>query len=494
MIIKYKTNFNQQTFIIVTIILFSCFLRILYIYQFDGYFDDWNFFFTVDPNVSDDITWQRHYFGDRGDGGILPEDYPWVFTYFTKYYLKIIGYSVENILYFLFFFSFCSFFFLLKICNYFTRSYDLKILVTFLFGINLFLIRETQAFRPHSLSILLSLISLYYFFKIFLKNKYHYKNISIYIFSTVVLLLVWPLNLAFFFGQIGILFFFLIQNNFQKSLEIFLIVSIILILYLLLNANYLEYQVLKKTWHYTQLDYKFFFNYFFRSFFGSIIMGGIMLILFVYFFINDLKDLLNKSNRKIISVIKYLNIEHFFLIIIFIIYLSMITYTLIRASVMAPKYILVLLPLILVWTSVKIINYEKKNLKTLIIILMIVNSIIFWKDIPISRPPIKELISILVENGTKNIITTESLVFNQFSENYNSALKHNIKFYNIKDINKIKISQKHIAFVCMNNPRFAVGSLKKKDEDKCKNIKNNNNIIIIKEQRITDFIIYFAKI
>ena len=67
----------------------------------DDYFDDWNFFYTVDPNISNSQTWQRHYFGDRGDGAILKEAFPWNFSYFTKYFLKFTEYTIETTHYFL---------------------------------------------------------------------------------------------------------------------------------------------------------------------------------------------------------------------------------------------------------------------------------------------------------------------------------------------------------------------------------------------------------
>ena len=59
-------NFNKN--IIYFIFFISLVLHLVYLFQFDDYYDDWNFFFTVDPNISNSETWQRHYFGDRGDG------------------------------------------------------------------------------------------------------------------------------------------------------------------------------------------------------------------------------------------------------------------------------------------------------------------------------------------------------------------------------------------------------------------------------------------
>ena len=86
--------FSNKKLIIYLILLFGVALKILYVYQFDDYYDDWNFLYTVDPNISNEETWKR-YFGDRGDW-FLPEDFPYYFAFLVKFFLKIVGYSVEN--------------------------------------------------------------------------------------------------------------------------------------------------------------------------------------------------------------------------------------------------------------------------------------------------------------------------------------------------------------------------------------------------------------
>ena len=54
----------KSKYIIFIIILFGVALRLIYLNQLDDYYDDWNFLFTVDPNISNEITWVRYY-GDR---------------------------------------------------------------------------------------------------------------------------------------------------------------------------------------------------------------------------------------------------------------------------------------------------------------------------------------------------------------------------------------------------------------------------------------------
>ena len=98
----------------------------LYLYSFDDYFDHWNFFYTVDSNISNQETWQRHYHGDKGDY-FMREAFPWVFTYFTKYVLKFIGYSVENTHYFLLSFSIISIFIFYKLSDFLSKDFNIII-------------------------------------------------------------------------------------------------------------------------------------------------------------------------------------------------------------------------------------------------------------------------------------------------------------------------------------------------------------------------------
>ena len=56
-----KNLFSDKKFLLFSIILLGIFLKIYYVYQFDDYFDDWNFLYTVDPNISNEQTWKRYY-------------------------------------------------------------------------------------------------------------------------------------------------------------------------------------------------------------------------------------------------------------------------------------------------------------------------------------------------------------------------------------------------------------------------------------------------
>lgn len=489
-------NFNKN--IIYFIFFISLVLHLVYLFQFDDYFDDWNFFFTVDPNISNSETWQRHYFGDRGDGSFLKEAFPWNFSYFVKYFLKLAGYKVEHIHYFFFLFSVLSYLVFYKIINLITKDYRFIFFVSILFASNLFLIRELNSFRPHSLVLFLSLLSNYYFILIFIKNQSKNSNISFYLISTLLMLSFWPHSLALLGGHFVFLFIIFIKKK-TNFLSLFCIPLIILILYILLNYNYLFYVSFDNNWSYTPFNLTFFINFFFRSFFGSLAFGGIMLFIFSFYLIKEIIINLNLYKKKNFLSIPFLdiNIKNFILINIITIYFTVLFYSVFKESVIAAKYFLILIPLIVIWVSLKIIENKKNYIYNFIIILTILNSVYFWDDLPIDRPPMREALKIIKNLNIKKIYTTESLVFNNYLSNYSYAIKNKLIINNLENI-KEKDTATNFAILCLNYPRFAFGdsnlNFAKFDEPKCSEILTNKNLDVINKIYIPDFLIIISKL
>lgn len=486
-----QNNLNKIIFYLIIII--GIFLQLFYLFQFSDYYDDWNFLFTVDPNISNSETWKRHYYGDRGDG-VLKEAFPWNFTYFTKYILKFIGYSVEKTHYFLLFFSIISYYFFYKIISLFSKNIKFINLIFILFTTNLFLIRELNSFRPHSLTIFLSLLSIYFFILIFINNISKKKYYFAYLVSTLLMLSFWPHTLALFGGQcIFILICYLVKK--KNFFLYFTPPFIIMALYTLLNYKYLLYLAVDNSWSYTPLNLNFFTNFFFRSFFGSIIFGGFMLLIFSIYLIKEIRVSLRdyKTCEFIKLPIFQINIKNFLLINILSIYIVSIGYSLLKESVMAPKYLLILIPLIIFWISIKVSENKTNFVYFLIIIFSIINCIYFWKDLPIKRPPMREVLKIVNKEEIRTIYTTESIVFNNYLSQYNTAIENQIKVFKLEDFTK-KHQNKKLAILCLNYPRFAVGnSYINQEEQKCVNIQNNKNFKVIKKIQIPDFLIYIIK-
>ena len=492
-------KYIDKKYFIFPLLFLGAYLRIIYLIELDDYYDDWNFFFTVDPNISYEDTWVR-YFGYRqplgsyniDDWNKVGEDFPYYFAFLTKYILMVIGYSVEKVHYFLLFFSICSLIVVTKISDLFTSDLNFKILTLFLFITNLYLIKDINALRPHALTIFLTLLSLYYFILIYFKNKITYKNIFCFSLITLCYLLIWPLNLSFFAGQLVVLSLMYFNNSFKNTKVLILPSIIIIIIYLILNFHYLNYQVIDKSEHYTPFQIKFFTNYFFNIFFGSIYFGGLMLLMFTYFGFNFFKKKLKKNKFNFILFFKEKKIEDSFLIIIITIYILIILYSIFRAPVMAAKYVPFLVPIIIFWISYKIYSLDNKIIYYGIILFSILNIILFWGKIQIDRPPIKEVLNQLKESDTKQIFTTEGAVFNHFLNNYDLSLKNNLEFKKFEE-NNSKFLPKEFWFLCLNNARFRIGENQLPDDEKCYSFKRFDELNLVKTIRLPDILIHKIK-
>ena len=467
---------NKNHFYITVIILFGITLRYLYFTNVDAWFDEWNVLYTVDPNISNEDTWKRYY-GERGDYYILPEYYPPIFAFLLKVFLKIFGYTVENARLFSVIFGSCSLFLVFYLAKIFL-NFKYSIISTSLLSLNLFLIWQSSEIRPHSFVIFFSLLSIIYFLKILNKIKFSQnKNHStIYIVSSIILLSSWPFALTIFFGKIIFLFHKFIVNK-KINFSLFLYVIIILISYLVINNEYLIYHLAREE-HYTKLYLNFFYNYHFRSFFGSIFLGGIFLIIFVLMIILNLKRIIKKSEN-----------ENLLLFIILFSYILTVIYSIISAPVISPKYIIFILPLIVIWSFAKIKKLKSKFENYFLIFLLLVtlsNCIINFRNIPIDRPPTKEALKIISDSETKNILSPDGTVLINFISINKLFIESGLSIY---DSRKNNFTKKSFWFLCLNNPRFAVGDNNFPDEKKCTYFDNIDQFFLKKEIKITDYIL-----
>ena len=472
MIKKLYKKKTIQYFLIIFFI--GCLFRYLYFIQLDGWFDEWNMLYTIDPNISNDYTWKRYY-GDRGDG-FLPEYYPPLNAFLLKYILKIFGYSVENTRLISLIFGCFSIYLVFYLSNILTTTKN-SLTISILYSLNLFLIWQSSEIRPHSFVVFFALLSIIFFFK--LENKKFKSNefdFLTYAAISLILLSSWPFTLIIFFSKL----LYFIQKIFLKrnlNKNIFLTLLLIILLYVLINFEYLIYH-LNRDEHYTKLYFSFFYSYHFRSFFGSIMLGGIFLIIFSFLFVTNVKNILNNNNK--INLI---------IITIILSYLLTILYSLIGASVISPKYIIFIVPLIIIWIIITITNNQYKFKNHLIIFLILISTInlfLNFKNNPIDRPPTKKILELIKSSEVKTIYTSESEVFNNFLKNHNISKKN---IFEINKINNLKVKDKSFWFLCLNNPRFAVGDNNLPDEIKCDFFKNKKNYLLKNEIRKVDYIL-----
>ena len=465
---------NKYLVLTITAITIGFLVRYFYFIQLDGWFDEWNMFYTVDPSLTNIETWKR-YFGDRGDGGYLPEYYPPINAFILKLFLYTFGNTVENarILSLIFGSGSLVIIYFLSKCFLNTKN---SFIVTLLVSLNLFLIWQSSEIRPHSFVVFFSLLNILLFIKLLDKNFSITLTYLSYILSSILILSAWPFTLIIFFGKI----IYLIQDfivNKKKNIFINITIFSSLIIYILLNIDYLLYHLARDE-HYTKLYLGFFYSYHFRSFFGSIFLGGIFLSLFAIMILTNLKNLflINKKNNLILIII----LSSYFLTII---------YSIIGASVISPKYVIFILPLIILWIVIQTVESKikyKNHLLLLLIFFSIINLVINFFNNPIDRPPTKKLLKIVANSKTNKIYTHESLVFNNFVKSHKIFKKNNLE---IGRVSNLTLKDKNFWFLCLNNPRFAVGDNNFQDEKKCDFFNKKNNYLLKKEIKVIDYIL-----
>lgn len=458
---KFTQYKKVLIYLVITIIALT--IRFYVMNGKESWHDEWHSIYVSDPNIELNQTMDR-YWGNKGDT-FLTEYYPSFYLILLKFFFKLFGYTDEIGRVFSLIFGILSIPLSLYIFENINKNNKINYYFGFALAFNLFLIWQSLEIRAHSLSMFLSLLSIVLFLKILKKNN---KILYIFYFLVSVLnLSIWPITLTIYFGKI----IFLLKKFIFKKKEIkikiiILNIFFIIIFYIILNYNYLFYNI-NRTEHYTLLKNTFFINYHFRSFFGSIALGAVLLIIFTYFFLKNIKEIIfNNSNSNLI------------IYIIISTYILTLLYSFFRAPIMSPKYVMFILPLIIIWIFTNIQNeINKKLLNIILTSLIIVAGIFNLKNFPIKSPPTANALEIIVKNNGKYLFTSENEVFN----NYIKTKKIFIKNHLILIENKIKINEINIGeiwFICLNNPSFAVGDNNFPDEKKCtqNNIPENYNL------------------
>ena len=435
----YKNLKKIHIYILFTILAFIC-----RYYLFDGrdsWHDEWHSLYVSDPSITNELTLQRFY-GDKGDS-FLTEFYPSLYLFILKYFFMIFGYTDNVGRWLSIIFGTLTVplaMYLTELLNNSKKIFFVGFLITF----NLFLTWQSLEIRAHSIFVTFTLINIILFYKIL--DKRNIVSYVVYFIISVFLLSLWPITGAVFFGKtIYLIKEFLIKKKIE--IKIFTIFGLILITYILLNIDYLMFNLTRES-HYTSLYKSFFVNFHFRSFFGSIILGGIFLIVFSYILLINIKEIIFLNRRE--NILIYIILSSYFLTL---------SYTLIRASIMSPKYVLFILPLIIIWIGTKIDSINiKNNYKQIQILLVSLSCVFFLLNInnsPIDRPPTKEVISQIIKHNVKYIVTSESDVFSNYLKTKELVVKNNLTILKSSDVIPKNVDE--FWFLCLNNTRFAIG-------------------------------------
>ena len=432
-------NILKKNKFIILILIITLIGTVLRFQDFNNGFwwDEWTtlWFSNINFSFSDQEYWNYLSYEVHADTG-SSEPTPKIVFFIIQCYFKIFGYSAENAKIFVLTSGilFCLFSYYLSYLV--LNNKKLALLFFFLISTNLFLIWVSQSFRSHIFVSLVAIIQIIIFFKFF--DSKNYFNKTLYVLASILSLSVNPLNGMILLSQ----FLYFIFVN-KKIKTIFLLNVLIFIIYACLNFNYLLDQ-LNYTTHHATFSKSFFIGYFFNVYFASIILGGLHLLLIIF--------LLFKNYKKVIGKEKILFVS----ICVPVTYLFLIMYSF-RNGIMSPKYILYVVPLIIIWVIyyIDITKIDFKFKLSLYVILIFGNLIVLnqnYNDRPIKRAPIQKMLTLINNSSTKIITSNKGKLFENYIQSLRNFKKFNLSFLELETI-KNEDDLESVWLICRNSPR-----------------------------------------
>jgi len=298
----------------------------------------------------------------------------------------------------------------------------------------------------------------------------------ILIISNVITLSIYPLTLSIIGSQILFLIILKYLNNLKFNFTIiFIVISIIL--YFIFNYDYFLERSLNRDYHYAKLNLNFFILYYFNIFFGSVFFGTIFFLISIFFLI--------KKNKKILKDQLLL----FCFVSILSTYLMVIISSTFVTPIAAPRYIIFIIPIILMFIFKSSLDIRNKNLFFLFFFLLSITNIsINYDERHINKPHTVQALSIIEKYPENNILVLPASVLYQNYISTVSKIKNFNIFSNFKDVENKKI--KNFAVLCLYKVRFA-GDEKTNKYEYCKeNYKGYENI---QQIYVPDYTIRFFK-
>ena len=460
---KYNLYNYRFELIFLSILIIGFFFR--YLNNFDQMFwNDENYtLFITDPSIKFEEFINRHKTIDES---------PILYFYILRIFNNI-SYTAEHLRLSSIIFSTLS---IIASYKLFRIFYDKKISLFCLaiISLNIFLIWQAKEARIASSVVFFGIINVILFYKFLIKNSLKYK-LSLFLIN-LFSLSYYPFLLLIVISQ----FFYIILNN-KTKIKSYLIISLLsFIFYIFLNIDYILLKA-GKPYHHFHLDISFFVNYFFRSFFGSIIFGGLSLIIFT---ISFFQLIIKKRNHFII----------FNVYLIIVTYAFAILYSLFKdGGVIAPRYYIFLIPSIIIIITEFFNNKKFQNLKYFYLIITLINSLILFDDWKIQKPRASFLLK-NIDTEISNVYFTDEGGHDKFKEVYDyyfqnsSILRKKINYVNKSYIQKYD----EIYFICLNHAEMHVG-LNKDIQEPYKCNKDFANFDIFSEKEIKDFKIILYK-
>ena len=456
MINNYKIFLNKN---LILILILICGFLFRWSGINNGYwYDEWSSFYYSNPNLNVNEIYNIV---------LLEEGAQPLYFIIASKWNYFFGYSPEALRYFSFTCGFLSIIFFLILIKEFSKNNTFIYIAFFLFSSNYFLIQFSQESRFYSLSLLFTIVNLIFFFRFLKKKKYSYY----YILSALLSLLTNIFFVLIIFSQ---LFFLLCNKN--KKLIYYISIILLFFLYCIIDYQYIN-SIFKKSLTFNiqnTINYHFLIGYYFNIFFGSIFLGGLILI-FCFFYLRNIKKII------------YNNIL-FCIIAIIVTYSLPTIYSLVKNPILRPRYIIFIVPIIIIYFSYIIFKLNKKLVKNSIIVFIILFSIIifFYSKPIIFKPDTNAALKIIGESKNKFLFIkkkTEIDFFYNYLINLSLAKKLNIIFIDDNEI----LNKNFFWGICLNNPRFQTNS--KVDDKNCFLNSHYKSHHILKIIRVPDYIL-----
>lgn len=412
---------NKNKFFIL-LVIFGCILRWHGISN--GYwYDEWSSFYYSNPI----LTIKQIFNAVIAEEGAQP-----LYFIIASKWNYLFSYSPESLRYFSLSLGTTSIILFIILLKEFSKNNNFHYLATFLFSSNYFLIQFSQESRFYSLSIFFSILNLIFFFRFLKKSKYIYY----YIFFSILSLLTNIFSILLTFSQI----FFLIIKK-KKVYSLSSITSIFF--WYIIDYKYISsiFEKSLKAFNISDtINLHFLVGYYFNIYFGGVFLGGFVLI-FSLFYLKNIKKIINDNIL-------------FCIISIFITYFAPVIYSIIKNPILRPRYIIFIVPIIIIYFCYIIIKIDEKFIKKIFISVVIISSLInifYFKPI-IFKPDSYAAIKVIANSNNKFLLVKpDSNYFYNYFTNLSFAKKEEIIF-----INKDQIIDKNFFWsICLNNPRFA---------------------------------------
>ena len=472
---KERFFLYQKKNFFLSIIFFLIILIKLKFFYGGFWYDEWHTFFYSNPSFLSSENFYK-----LVNNATAPPLYFVILSLFNK----IFGYSPEVGRAFSLLCDLLSFFTLyLLLKKNFVEKVNFFILLFFL--LNYSIILYSIELRFYSFYILVTLINVYFFFNYLNQKKkinlFKYFFFSLFALSSNYFILpIIAVQFLYFFLKSRLFFYFILFFSVTFVGINFPHLSII---------NDINSQ---KLWG--SININFFVGYYFNIFFGSKILGGLILLSIISIFVLNFKKI--KSNEKLLL----------FILFIICTYLFLIFYSLIFTPVLRPRYLIHLVPLILCVFVILIFSIQIKKIKRLLLTFFCLAHFITltFFSLPFEKPDTNKLLKILknqnlpiVVEDFKYIYITQNKNLTDLSERnymYLYFINHLINLKDYKNTDLIFISKKDpykynlFQEICENNPDYQT-SVTGDNPDCLVNNHQKYNYEIIKSIRTRDYVV-----